>query len=201
MAEAHSDAYLSRKMTRAEVKELSEDEKRERTLAKKRISTKKYREQNSEKEKERNKKRYAKYPEKFKENTRKWRETNKEKVKGYKKKYREENPEKEKEYNQSPAGKKSNTLSNWKSRGLDETEEEMERLYELWLTQELCSSCECILTRTGNNCSTDACLDHSHVTNRFRQICCRACNHYDNWKKYWVDGIFGGSKLPRPPPQ
>ena len=204
MAEAHSDAYLVRKLTAQEKRELTDDDKKARRLAQARISSKKYREENPEKVKERERKWREANPEKKKASKKKYRENNLEKEKARYKKYREENPEKVKErernYRQSPAGKKVNTISKWKQRDLQESPEELDRIYELYLTQELCSSCNCILTRTGTKCSTDACLDHSHTTNRFRQICCRACNSFDNWNKYWVDGVFGGSKLPRPPP-
>jgi hypothetical protein len=188
MAEAHSDAYLSRKMTRDEYNELSVDEKRERILAQRRIT---------------NKIRYAKHPEKYKEKNRKYRENNPEKIKEKDRKYYETNKEKvkecHKEYSQSPTGKKVSTLSDWKRRELQESPEELDRIYEIWLTQELCYSCECKLTRTGKCISTDACMDHCHTTNRFRQICCNSCNSMDNWKKYWVDGIFGGLRPLRPP--
>ena len=205
MAEAHTDAYLSRPMTRAEIKLLSVDEKKERKLAKNRINNIKYRETHKEQLKEYSKKYSKEHSEEIKQYGKKYREEHPEKKKETNRKYIENNKEKEKErhklYKQSPAGKKTYTLSNWKNQSkLQETREEMERLYELWLTQEICSSCDVKLTRTGTKCSTDACLDHSHTTNRFRQICCHSCNIMDNWKKYWVDGIFGGSKLPRPPP-
>ena len=114
----------------------------------------------------------------------------------YNRKYYEENTEYFKEHNQSPAGKKSTTLSAWKtSYGLQETPEEMDRIYELRETQECCSSCGCILTRDGDRSSTQACLDHCHITHRFRQICCKNCNNFDNWKKFWVDGIYGGRRI------
>ena len=183
MAELYDD-WLARPMSRVEYNELSDEERKERNLAQKRI----YVENNSEKVKER---------------SRKYREENSDKEKTRHKKYREENPEKNKEinrnYQQSPAGKKQSTLSNWRRRGLQETPEEMDRLYELRQTQELCSSCDVKLTRTGKYNSTYVTMDHCHFTKRFRQICCKNCNHFDSWKKYWVGGIFGGTKVPRRP--
>ena len=162
MAEAHTDEYLARKLSRAEYWKLSEDEWKERNLAQKRISNRKKR-QNKE------------YVEMEKESNRK--------------------------YKQTPEGKKSLTLSNWTNTlGLEETREEMDRIYILRETQEFCSSCGCKLTRDGSKCSSDASMDHCHTTNRFRQICCKSCNNFDNWKKFWVDGIFGGTKVPRGPP-
>ena len=93
--------------------------------------------------------------------------------------------EKAKEYNQTPNGKKTQTLSDWKRRGLQESPEDLDRIYELWQTQELCNACDCVLTRDGDNSSTDASMDHDHITNRFRHIICRSCNTNDNWKKYF----------------
>ena len=197
MANAHSDEYLTRKLTRTEYNLLSADEKRERLKVQKRIGNIKFRKENPEYKKERGKK----YREEHKEQLKQYRDANKEKIKERSKQYSKENPEKIKEYRQSPAGKKSHTISCWKNRGLDETEEEMERLYELYLTQKLCSSCECVLTRNGDRSSTEACLDHNHTTNRFRQICCRACNSFDRWKNSWVEGIYGGTKVPPDPTQ
>ena len=107
-------------------------------------------------------------------------EENKEKSKEYYK----NNKEKIAEYKQTPIGKKVNTISKWKTRGLEETEEELDRIYELYLTQELCNACDCILTRDGM-CATDPTMDHSHETHRFRHIICRECNSNDKWMKYF----------------
>jgi hypothetical protein len=217
MAEAPTDEYLARKMTRTELNELSDDEKRDRTKAKNRINgqkfrdknpgnkieyNRKWRENNPEKDKESKRKYIENNPEKIKESGNKYREENREKEKERHKKYREENPEKvkasQKKWSQTPIGKKSVELTTWKHRDIVETPEELERIYELRETQERCSSCDVKLTRDGV-CSTQATMDHSHITNRFRQICCHSCNNVDSWKKYWVEGIFGGTKVPRGP--
>ena len=183
MAELYDD-WVVRPLSRDEFKLLSDEDKKERRLAQKRIYSRKQYEENTEKERERN---------------RKYKENNPEKEKERSRKYYEENTEKVKEINrlwqQTPAGKKQHTLSHWKTRNLQETPEEMERIYELRETQELCSSCDVKLTRDGDKSSTDASMDHCHITNRFRQICCKNCNHYDNWKKFWVDGIYGGRRI------
>jgi hypothetical protein len=151
--------WLVSKMTRTELTELCDDDKKERKRLQKIKSNKKYREENPEKLKEANKK------------------------------YREENPEKVKEYyekyQQSPNGKKVNTLGNWTNRGLEESKEDLDRIYELYLTQELCNACDIQLTRNGDNSSTQACMDHDHITNRFRHIICKSCNTQDKWMQYF----------------
>ena len=180
---------LTRKMNRTEFKDLSDVDKKERKRLQRLKASKKHREENPEKYKEINRKYRENNPEKIKERKRKYYEENLEKEKKRGKKYREENPEKDKErhrkYKQTSAGKKVNTLSQWKKYGLLESDEDLEWIYELYLTQELCYSCDCILTRNGDNSKDQACMDHCHITNKFRQICCRSCNSNDNWMKYW----------------
>jgi flagellar biosynthesis GTPase FlhF len=200
---AEREDWLVSKMTRAEVRELSDVDKKERKRLKKNISGRKYREENPEygrKYREENK-------EKFREKNRKYREENPEYYKKYyeentehmketHRKYKEENPEYDRkyyqenteyfrQYRQSPTGKKSNTISCWVNKsGLQESDEDLDRIYELYLYQELCNACDCVLTRNGV-CSTQAVLDHDHDTHRFRHIICRACNNNDYWKKYF----------------
>ena len=161
---------LSRKMSRTEVKELSDEDKKERI----RLRAKEY-----------NIKYYQENKDKFSEYSRKYRENNIETLLEKSKKYYQNNKEYFKEYNQTPIGKKVHTLAYWKHSGLEETKEELNIIYELYLTQECCYSCDIKLTRGGDRCSTQACMDHDHITHRFRQICCRSCNNKDSWMKYW----------------
>ena len=181
--------WLVSKMTRAELNELSDDERKERLRLQNINKSRKYKEKNPEKIKEHSRKYRENNPEKVKEHSRKYRENNPEKVKEKTAKYREEHREKYSEYNrqykQTPAGKKSNKLADWKHSGLQESPEELDIIYDLYLHQELCYSCDCILTRNGDNSQDQACMDHDHTTHKFRQICCRACNSHDNWMQYW----------------
>ena len=177
--------WLVSKMTRAELNDLSDDERKERLRLQQCIKNKKYRENHPEKIKETQRQ----YREENPDYSKKHREENREKYNETSKKYRENHPEKVKErkrkYNKTPNGKKVNTLMSWKLHGLEETKEDLEWIYELYLTQELCYSCDCILTRNGDNSKDQACMDHDHNTNKFRQICCRSCNTKDRWMQYW----------------
>ena len=143
--------WLSSKMTRSELNELTVEDMKERRRLQKVKYNKKFREKNPENDK----------------------------------KYYEEHKEEIKEYRQTPNGKKSTILSQWKLRGLHETTQELDRIYDLFLNQELCNACDVKLTRNGDRCSTDVTMDHDHDTNRFRHIICRSCNCQDNWKKYF----------------
>ena len=116
---------------------------------------------------------------------RNYREKNKEKIKQKDKDYRERNKEKIKEYRQTPQGKKSHIISNWKSSGLKETKEKIEELYEIYTTIKFCEACDIELTRSGKHSATDICLDHCHTTGRFRLMLCRSCNCNDGWKQYF----------------
>tara|TARA_R110002126_G_scaffold227585_1_gene372184 strand:+ start:190 stop:648 length:459 start_codon:yes stop_codon:yes gene_type:complete len=151
MSEIYDD-YLARKLTSVEKKLLTDEEKKERVKAQKRINTRNYKNKNPQKTKD----------------------------------YYQENIEKFKEYNQTPAGKKIRTISSWTGRsGLQESPENLDRIYNLWLTQELCNACDCVLTRDGIRCPTQASMDHCHISHRFRHIICSACNAHDNWKKHF----------------
>ena len=165
---------LSRKMSRTEYNELSDVDKKERKRLLRIINYNKHCNKNKEKEKER---------------TRKYRQENKEKIQEQKKTYYQNNKEKiqkqKYEYNQTPNGKKVNTLSTWKKNGLQETKEELDIIYDMWLHQELCYSCDIKLSRNGDCCSTQACMDHDHDTHRFRHIICCSCNSADRWMKYF----------------
>ena len=46
-----------------------------------------------------------------------------------------------KNYNKSPTGKKNHTINNWKSRGLKETNEFIEQIYDEYLRSEECELC------------------------------------------------------------
>ena len=165
-------------MSRSEVMALTVEQKKLRKKYLKKISNKIYQQNNKEK---------------LAEHLKTYRQNNKEKIaenmKTYGKKYRQNNKEKQAEYQkiyqQTDIGKKVKTLSQWKRIGLIASKEDLDRIYNLWLTQELCNACDIPLTRTGKSSSTDSTMDHSHNTGRFRHILCRGCNSNDNWEKYF----------------
>ena len=121
----------------------------------------------------------------------KYREKNKEKISIKAKKYnanpinKERDDLKKKEYRETPHGRKIRKLQEWKSRGLIASKEEKDRIYNLYLTQEFCNACDCILTRNRDNSKTDANMDHDHSNGKFRHIICHGCNTSDSWKKHF----------------
>ena len=190
MSETEMELYG--KMSKIDAKQLTPEQKKLRIRYLQRQYNKNHKEQIKEykkKYRETHKEEIKEYYKNNKEEIKEYYKNNKEQKKEYTKKYYENNKEyireQKKEYYKSPNGKKSNTLSNWKTIGLQETKEELDIIYDMWLTQELCNACDILLTRTGNNCSTDACMDHCHTTNRFRHIICISCNIQDNWKKHF----------------
>ena len=132
---------------------------------------------------------YEKNKEKLLQKRKAYRENNKEHIAEYNKEYYEKNKEKlaeyDKNYNQTANGKKRQAIGKWKCRGLIASQEDFERIYSLYLNQELCNACDIKLTRNGNNSATDATMDHDHITNKFRHIICRSCNCQDKWMDYF----------------
>ena len=125
---------------------------------------------------------------------------NKEDRAAYNKVYREKNKERDKEkikarnkvryeknkvkinaqnkaHSKTPSGIKTNTLNNWKTRGLIG---DLSKIYDERYLH--CTHCE--ICNKEFNSTRDRCLDHDHETGLFRKILCQNCNSHDNWKKY-----------------
>ena len=165
MAELYDD-WLSGPMTRAEALELSPDDKEERKRLRRKIFDKQSYERNKIDIKKKKLVYYHEIKEKFRENRNK-----------YARVYYQENKDE---------AKKIKTLHSWTyALDLQESSEDLDRIYELRETQELCNACDVKLTRNGDRCNTDATMDHDHNTHRFRHIICRSCNTMDTWKKYF----------------
>ena len=79
--------------------------------------------------------------------------------------------------NELPKKHKSKTLDRWKRRGL--IYDNIDTLYQYYID---CKSCEyCYKVFETNR---DKCLDHCHITGKFRLILCQKCNVNDSYIKY-----------------
>ena len=105
-------------------------------------------------------------PVKRKEYSKEWYKNNKEYKKEYQKEY-------DKEYKQTDAGKKTNTINNWKQTGL--ICDNIEELYEKYINTWECDNCSIELV-TGKYGANRRCMDHCHKTGKFRNILCHCCN-------------------------
>ena len=97
----------------------------------------------------------------------KWREKpeTKEKLKEYMKEYRK-----------TDKYKRSHTISQWKRRGLIETDTyTYNSLYDKYLIHTNCDICQVILT-TGKRCPETKMMDHDHISGEFRNFLCNDCN-------------------------
>ena len=138
--------------------------------------------ENKERLAEMNKQNYQKNKERILEKQRLYYLENKDNILEYQKDYNAKNKEKvstrqkayQIDYNQTPEGKKSNRISNWKSRGV--IHDDFNELYEKYITTELCELCNVELTEDKINTSTTRCLDHCHETGEFRNVLCWNCN-------------------------
>ena len=105
-------------------------------------------------------------------------ETIYEKTKKYMKEYREKNKEKQaerdKEWGQSPKGKRSRTITDWKRRGVVSTDYNL--LYDNYLASANCEECGIEYSKKGDGVGTFKCLDHCHETGLFRNYLCNGCN-------------------------
>ena len=77
-----------------------------------------------------------------------------------------------KEYDKTPKGKKLKMISNWKNKGLIG---DYEKIYERYINTTNCDLCNVELC-DGNKLPNRKCMDHSHITNEFRNIVCHTCN-------------------------
>lgn len=99
----------------------------------------------------------------------------------YHKKYRAAHKDRTKKYNkmykQTPEGRKKTTITNWKRRGLIETDQyTYDDIYLAYLCQSNCELCDIELTIDRYNTSTTKCMDHDHSTGIFRDFVCHSCN-------------------------
>ena len=109
-----------------------------------------------------------------KESRRKYREKNKEKIKEYNKEYNRKYYESEtgkkyhQKYRESESRKKSYTIYNWKRNGLIG---DYDAIYHRYINSTHCELCKQQYTDTNMRC-----MDHCHISGKFRNICCNSCN-------------------------
>ena len=110
--------------------------------------------------------------EKLKEKAKIYRLQNREKInnqmKRIIKKYRQNNKEK---------ARKSGCIALWKQRGLID---DYESIYIKYIETKNCEWCKCELNK---DTKTVKCMDHDHITHKFRRICCKSCNSSEPWDK------------------
>jgi hypothetical protein len=84
-----------------------------------------------------------------------------------------EHKEERKAYNQTDARKKSNRISEWKTK-LGILSDDYDALYERFINTEKCEMCDCEMV--FGNCRNGRTLDHCHKTGQVRNVLCRECN-------------------------
>ena len=98
-----------------------------------------------------------------------------EKGKETRQKYRqsEKCKESDKRYNQTEAGKKSFRIYAWKQRKV--ICDDWDALYEYYVNCWECENCGVELVE-GHTALNKRCLDHCHITGKFRNVLCHYCN-------------------------
>jgi len=78
--------------------------------------------------------------------------------------------------------KQCSTINKWKNRGL--IHQNYKELYDLYLLNTNCSKCNCDYSKDNKKC-----MDHCHISNKFRGFLCNRCNSNDRQIKKSSTGI------------
>ena len=125
---------------------------------------------NLEARKEYNKKYRINNKEHLREKAKEYNIANRERINNQQREYYSNNKEYYKEYNKSEKGK----ISDWKSRGL--ISDNYELIYERYTNSKNCEECNCEYSNRGDGVGRFKCMDHCHITGKFRNILCNTCN-------------------------
>ena len=117
-------------------------------------------------------------PEKRKEYYRQYKIKNKEKARAQRLQWDIDNKDRNRELQRTwlntPAGRKSSRIQNWKQNGV--IHDDFNELYEKYINTEFCELCNVKLTVDKAITKTTRCLDHDHTTGLFRNVVCNSCN-------------------------
>jgi len=117
----------------------------------------------------------------------------------------------QREYYETPQYKKSNTICNWKTKGLIG---DYEAIYDRYINTNNCDLCNILLCE-GRKGGNKKCMEHDHNTGEFRNVVCHACNmnksdtkkrknnttgyknvYYHNIDKHWIyEKTFKGERI------
>lgn len=105
-------------------------------------------------------------------------EEQKQKRKEYMKSYNEKKKQERKEYykihNQKPEVKKTRKINEWKRRGL--ITDDYDAIHTKWTEASQCELCNVIFEKASHTTQRTKCMDHCHITGKFRAIICHPCN-------------------------
>ena len=81
------------------------------------------------------------------------------------------------EYRKTYKGRRAHRTEHWRSRGLSDfgIHENINELYDYYLSVKVCDSCKRSLTM-GPKTIDQKCMDHCHITGKFRNVLCNSCN-------------------------